>query len=90
MPPADEINWKLWGNFVGARDFSPDYVRCDFGTKVPCSGNHKHQFVKLCTQTLGHAWAYASLLENKLDLGCRNSYTECAFFLVKLRKQIDS
>ena len=89
MPPADEINWKLWGNFVGARDCSPDYVRCDFGTKVPCSDNHKHQFVELSTQTLGHVWTCALPLENKLDLACCNGYTECAFFPVKLRKQID-
>ena len=40
-------NWNLWGNFVGARDFSPDYVHRDFGTEVPCSDNDKHQFIEL-------------------------------------------
>ena len=40
-------NWNLWGNFVGARDFSPDSVHRDFGTKVTCSDNDKHQFIEL-------------------------------------------
>ncbi len=32
IPPHEE--WRLVGNIVGARDFSPDYVHRDFGTSV--------------------------------------------------------
>lgn len=39
-------NWNLWGNFIGARDFSPDYVHRDSGTKDPCSDNDEHHFIK--------------------------------------------
>ena len=38
-------NWNLWGNSVGARDFSPDWKHRYFGTEVPCPDNDKHQFV---------------------------------------------
>ena len=39
-------NWNLWGNSVGARDFSPDWNHRYFGTEVPCPDNDKHQFVR--------------------------------------------
>ncbi len=52
--PICAINWNLWGNSVGARDFSPDWKYRYFGTEVPCSDNDKHQFIELRTQTLGH------------------------------------
>ena len=42
------IQWQknpnLWGNSVGARDFSPDWKHRYFGTEVPCPDNDKHQF----------------------------------------------
>ena len=38
-------NWNLWGNSVGARDFSPDWKHRYFGTEVPCPDNDKHQFI---------------------------------------------
>ena len=44
------INANLWGNSVGARDFSPDWKHRYFGTEVPCPDNDKHQFIELCTQ----------------------------------------
>ncbi len=50
-PPCSE-NWNLWGNSVGARDFSPDWKHRYFGTEVPCPDNDKHQFIALITQTL--------------------------------------
>ena len=37
-------NENLWGNSVGARDFSPDWKHRYFGTEVPCPDNDKHQF----------------------------------------------
>ncbi|MBQ9828996.1 MAG: hypothetical protein IJO38_01515, partial [Akkermansia sp.] len=40
----DSPNWNLWGNSVGARDFSPDWKHRYFGTEVPCPDNDKHQF----------------------------------------------
>ena len=36
------VNWILWGNSVGARDFSPDWKHRYFGTEVPCPDNDKH------------------------------------------------
>ena len=38
------VNGNLWGNSVGARDFSPDWKHRYFGTEVPCPDNNKHQF----------------------------------------------
>ena len=43
--PLCAINWNLWGNSVGARDFSPDWKHRYFGTEVPCPDNDKFQFV---------------------------------------------
>ena len=36
----------MWGNSVGARDFSPDWKHRYFGTEVPCPDNDKHQFIE--------------------------------------------
>ncbi len=44
--PLCAINWNLWGNSVGARDFSPDWKHRYFGTEVPCPDNDKHQFIE--------------------------------------------
>ncbi len=52
--PICPTNWNLWGNSVGARDFSPDWKHRYFGTEVPCPDNDKHQFIEISTQTLGH------------------------------------
>ena len=41
-----EKNWNLWGNSVGARDFSPDWKHRYFGTEVPCPDNDKHQLIE--------------------------------------------
>jgi len=41
----NSLNLNLWGNSVGARDFSPDWKHRYFGTEVPCPDNDKYQFI---------------------------------------------
>ena len=58
-----QINWNLWGNSIGARDFSPDWKHRYFGTEVPCPDNDKHQFIELCIQTLGARVQKAGMIQ---------------------------